>query len=57
MKFEGSKKVKQSENNDNRLAYEQPKLRKHGTIHDITLNTGGGSGGDAPYSYANAPVS
>ncbi|MEH2417063.1 hypothetical protein [Nostoc sp.] len=49
--------MKQSENNDNRLAYEQPKLRKHGTIHDMTLNTLTAGSGDGGSSYANAPGS
>ncbi|MEA5622972.1 hypothetical protein [Nostoc sp. UHCC 0251] len=48
--------MKQSENNDNRLTYEQPKLRKHGTIHDMTLNVNLPGSVDTG-SYANTPVS
>lgn len=32
--------------NNIRLSYEPPKLRKHGTIHDVTLATTGGSRDD-----------
>ncbi|MEH2424175.1 MAG: hypothetical protein V7K48_25685 [Nostoc sp.] len=48
--------MKQFENKDNRLAYEHPKLRKHGTIHDMTLTTSSSGTNDSAY-YANVVVS
>ncbi|MEH2253629.1 hypothetical protein [Nostoc sp.] len=50
--------MKPSENNETHLAYEPPKLRKHGTIHEMTLtssNSGGsGDGGSTlPNVYSN----
>ncbi|MEH2459480.1 hypothetical protein [Nostoc sp.] len=46
--------MKKSENNDNRLAYEQPKLRKHGTIHQMTLNAPVSGNNDAMGSYVGS---
>ncbi|MEC4986514.1 MAG: lasso RiPP family leader peptide-containing protein [Oscillatoria sp. PMC 1068.18] len=48
---------KQSEETNSRLAYETPKLKKHGTIDDLTLAIGGPGGGDGVSDYADTPIS
>lgn len=42
---------------ESNLTYQTPELRKHGTIHDITLAVPGANEAEGPYSDAAPPTS
>lgn len=44
-------------NSENHLNYQSPQLRKHGTIHDLTLAIAGGSENEGAYVDVAPPIS